>query len=90
MGLLSVYDTLPSTCRLCVCYLYGNIEVRVCVESDGSKKLKADFPVGSTYSLFRESPASGMAEKETVGVYNLNFRIVSGTARHESQFQLGG
>jgi len=36
----------------------------MCVEGDGSKKLKADIPAGCTDSLFSKPPQSGMAEEQ--------------------------
>jgi hypothetical protein len=44
----------------------GKSEYPECVESDGSKKLKADIPAGRTDHLFLKSPQSGLAEKMTV------------------------
>jgi hypothetical protein len=37
---------------------------RVCVESDGSKKLKADIPASCIDSLFSNPPQSAMAEQQ--------------------------
>jgi hypothetical protein len=57
--------------------LLSSFRKSVCVESDGSKKLEADIAAGCIDSLFRKSPATAMAEEETVGVPSLSFCIVS-------------
>jgi hypothetical protein len=53
------------------------IEGRVCVESDGSKKLKADLPAGYADYIFRKSPASGKADERPSMAILLTGRSVS-------------
>ena len=47
---------------------FCNADRRLCVESAPSKFSEADLQTGSTDSLFRKSPASGMAEEQSFPV----------------------
>jgi hypothetical protein len=44
----------------------ANLQILICVESDGSKNLEPDIPADSADSPLSKSPQSALAEKMTV------------------------
>ena len=62
----------------------GKSEYPECVESDGSKKLKADIPAGRTDRLFLKPPQSGLAEEQPLAASAVTISKVSGAELRES------
>jgi hypothetical protein len=64
-------------------FRFGEYEVPLCVESDGSEKLEADIPASCSDSLFSKPPQSGMAEERIFMAILTTGRSVSGAELHD-------
>src|ERR1019366_26462 len=76
-------DWLRQPLKLNVNFRFGEYEVPLCVESDGSEKLEADIPASCSDSLFSKPPQSGMAEERIFMAILTTGRSVSGAELHD-------